>query len=103
VNTGALLNRLNYSLTLTGNRLRGAHVDLATLMGNEASRDPHEALDHAIQILLNGDVSQGTRATLEKQLTDPQVLQAKLDDPVKQVNTGAVAGLVLGAPEFQRR
>ena len=41
--------------------------------------------------------------TLEKQLNDPQVLQASLDDPVKQVNEGMIAGLVLGAPEFQRR
>jgi hypothetical protein len=26
-----------------------------------------------------------------------------LDDPVKQVNEGLIAGLVLGTPEFQRR
>ncbi len=44
-----------------------------------------------------------TRATLEKQLSDPQVIQAKLDDPVKQIDLGVIAGLVLGAPEFQRR
>jgi hypothetical protein len=30
-------------------------------------------------------------------------VQAKLDDPVKHVDLGVVAGLVLGAPEFQRR
>ena len=29
------------------------------------------------------------------------MLQAKLDDPVKQVDLGVVTGLVLGAPEFQ--
>jgi hypothetical protein len=31
------------------------------------------------------------------------VVQAKLDDPVKQVDLRVVTGLVLGAPEFQRR
>jgi hypothetical protein len=36
-------------------------------------------------------------------LDDPQILQASLDDPVKQVNTAMIAGLVLGSPEFQRR
>jgi hypothetical protein len=41
--------------------------------------------------------------TLEKQLDSPQVVQAKLDDPVKLVDLGVVTGLVLGAPEFQRR
>jgi hypothetical protein len=40
---------------------------------------------------------------LQKQLSDPQVVQARLDDPVKQVDLAMVAGLVLGAPEFQRR
>jgi hypothetical protein len=30
-------------------------------------------------------------------------LQAKLDDPAKQADLGVVTGLVLGAPEFQRR
>lgn len=103
VNTGALLNRLNYSLTLAGNRMRGAHVDIAALIGADARSDPQEALNHAIQALLNGEVSSQTRNTLEKQLKDPEVLQAKLDDPVKQVSLGTVAGLVLGAPEFQRR
>ncbi len=103
VNTGALLNRLNYSLALASGRMRGAHVDMASLIGADAMKDPHEALDVAIKVLLNGNISANTRATLEKQLNDPQVLQAKLDDPVRQVNIGTVAGLVLGAPEFQRR
>jgi len=31
------------------------------------------------------------------------VVQAKLDDPVKHVDLAMVTGLVLGAPEFQRR
>src|SRR5579864_2371058 len=103
VNTGALLNRLNYSLTLAGNRLRGAHVDIATLIGPDVANDPNTALDRAIKVLLNGDISAQTRSTLEKQLYDPQVIEAKLDDPIKKINVGTVAGLVLGAPEFQRR
>ncbi len=103
VNTGALLNRLNYSLTLAGNHLRGAHVDIAALIGADDANDPNTALDRAIKVLLNGDISAQTRSTLEKQIYDPQVIEAKLDDPIKKVNVGTVAGLVLGAPEFQRR
>jgi uncharacterized protein (DUF1800 family) len=103
VNTGALLNRLNYSLTLAGNRLRGVHVDIPALVGPEATNNPNGALDRTIKILLNGDVSAQTRSTLEKQLNDPQVIEAKLDDPIRKINVGTVAGLVLGAPEFQRR
>ena len=38
VNTGALLNRLNYTLTLASNHVRGTTVDTATLLlGNPAS------------------------------------------------------------------
>jgi uncharacterized protein (DUF1800 family) len=103
VNTGALLNRLNYSLALAGNKMRGARTDVASLMGLDASTDPKAALDRAVQVFLGGQVGPTTVETLEKQLENPQVVQAKLDDPRKQVDLGVVAGLVLGAPEFQRR
>jgi uncharacterized protein (DUF1800 family) len=103
VNTGALLNRLNYSLALAGNKMRGARTDVRSLLGVEASSDPKSALDRAVQVFLGGQVGPTTVETLEKQLDNPQVLQAKLDDPHRQVDLGVVAGLVLGAPEFQRR
>jgi uncharacterized protein (DUF1800 family) len=103
VNTGALLNRMNFSLALTSNRLRGAQVNIDSLFGSDTAANPHATLDRAIQVLLGGPASQETRDTLEKQLDDPQILQAALDDKVKQVNTAMIAGLVLGSPEFQRR
>jgi uncharacterized protein (DUF1800 family) len=103
VNTGALLSRMNFSLALTSNRLRGAQVDIDSLFGSDMAANPHATLDRAIQLLLGGQASQQTRDTLEKQLDDPQILQATLDDKVKQVNAAMIAGLVLGSPEFQRR
>ena len=103
VNTGALLNRLNYSLALAGNRMRGARTDVASLLGVDASAEPKTALDRAVQVFLGGQAGPTTVETLEKQLDNPQVLQAKLDDSRKHLDLGVVAGLVLGAPEFQRR
>jgi uncharacterized protein (DUF1800 family) len=103
VNTGALLSRMNFSLALTSNRVRGAQVNVDSLFGGDSVADPHATLDRAIQSFLGGQASQESRDTLEKQLEDPQILQASLDDPVKQVNTAMIAGLVLGSPEFQRR
>jgi uncharacterized protein (DUF1800 family) len=103
VNTGALLNRLNFSLALAGNRMRGVHVDPASLLGADAAADVQAALERAMQVLLSNQASPQTHTTLEKQLADPQITQAKLDDPVKQIDLGMIAGLVLGAPEFQRR
>ncbi len=103
VNTGALLNRLNFSLALAGNRMRGSRTDVTALLGPEAMSDPKAALGRAVQAFLGGQAAPQTVETLEKQLENPQVLQARLDDPVKQVDAGVIAGLVLGAPEFQRR
>jgi uncharacterized protein (DUF1800 family) len=103
VNTGALLNRLNYAMELSANRMRGARVEIASLLGAENAADSKLALDRAIQMFLAGQVSEQTRATLEKQLTDPQILRAALDDSMTPVDAGIIAGLVLGSPEFQRR
>jgi uncharacterized protein (DUF1800 family) len=103
VNTGALLNRLNFSLMLAENKMRGSRSDVGSLLGLESTKDPKDALDRAVQVFLGGQAAPTTVETLEKQLNNPQILQAKLDDPVKQVDLGVVAGLVLGAPEFQRR
>ena len=102
VNSGALLNRLNFSLALAGNKVRGSRSDVAALIGNDSEGDPKRTRDRAVQVFL-GEAAPGTVDTLEKQLESPQVVQAKLDDPVKQVDLGVVTGLVLGAPEFQRR
>ena len=103
VNTGALLNRLNFALALTSGRLRGVQVDVDSVFGGESGVDPHATLERAIHFFLGGQASQETRDTLEKQMDDPQILQATLDDKVKEVNVPMIAGLVLGSPEFQRR
>jgi uncharacterized protein (DUF1800 family) len=103
VNAGALLSRLNFSLAVAGNKVRGSRSDVAALLGTDAGADPKQALERAVQVFLGGKAAPGTVDTLQKQLENPQVLQAKLDDPVKRVDLGVVTGLVLGAPEFQRR
>ena len=103
VNTGALLNRLNFSLALAGNKVRGSRSDVVAFLGSDSSGDPKAALDRAVALLLGGQIAPTTVETLQKQLENPQVVQAKLDDPIRQVDLGVVTGLVLGAPEFQRR
>src|SRR6266852_4584360 len=96
VNTGALLNRLNYSLALAGNRLPGMRTDIPELLAGDGSAQPEAVLERAIAVLLSGEASPQTRETLEKQMNDPRVLQASLDDPITKVNEGMIAGLVLG-------
>jgi uncharacterized protein (DUF1800 family) len=103
VNTGALLSRLNFSLALAGNKVRGSRSDVLAVLGSETGGDAKAALERAVQVFLGGQAAPATVETLERQLENPQVLQASLDDAVKQADLGVVTGLVLGAPEFQRR
>jgi uncharacterized protein (DUF1800 family) len=103
VNTGALLNRLNFALALASNKVPGTTAHLDEMLGPEAGADPQVALSKAIDIFLDGQIAPATRQTLEDRMSDPQIVQAALDDPVKHVNQALIAGLVLGAPEFQRR
>jgi uncharacterized protein (DUF1800 family) len=103
VSTAALLNRMNFAVDLTGNKIRGAQVDLNSLVGSDIMESPELAMDRVESVFLAGQVSDATRATLDKETADPQMLGAKPDDPVKQVNVGLITGLVLGSPEFQKR
>jgi uncharacterized protein (DUF1800 family) len=103
VNTNGLLKRLNFAMTLAGNRVRGTSVELTSRLGDDCGSDSKLALDRAVNVFLGGQVSAGTRATLESRTADPQVIHARLDDPVRQVDLGVITGLVLGTPEFQRR
>ena len=82
VNTGALLNRLNFAVQLSNGQLRGVRVNVRQLAPNtsEASRNA------LVQSLLLGNASQITRDTLAK-AESPQQLVA----------------LTLGSPEFQKR
>src|SRR5258707_6419449 len=68
VNTGALLNRLNYSLALAGNKMHGARTDVASLLGVDSSSDPKTALDRAVQAFLRGQTGTSTMETIAKQL-----------------------------------
>ena len=82
VNSGALLNRMNFALSLaTTRQAAGPRQQLA--------RDfpaPSVTSDMVIASVLAGDLSQSTAATIDKAATEPQAL-----------------ALVLGSPEFQRR
>jgi hypothetical protein len=103
VNTGALLARLNFALSLTENRLPGARVDLARLLDGADRRSSRALLDRLLAGLLHNQVSAETREILVKQLGDPEIARATLDDRRTNPDAGKIAALILGSPEFQRR
>jgi uncharacterized protein (DUF1800 family) len=81
VNTGALLNRLNFAVALASGRLRGIQMSPAI-----ASQTPADARSALVTEVLAGDLSSSTAGTVAK----------------AEATSQAVA-LVLGSPEFQRR
>jgi uncharacterized protein (DUF1800 family) len=103
VNSSALLNRMNFALQLGSGRLPGTSLDPQALIPGPAPADPQAALAALEQSILAGDVSSQTHAVMQKQLGDPQISQRRLDDADKKPNYGAIAGLIMGSPEFQRR
>ena len=103
VNSSALLNRMNFALALCSGRLPGMTLDQQTLLHGGTPANGREALALLEKDILAGDVSAQTHAVMLKQLNDPQVTQRRFDDPKRPPNVGAIAGLIIGSPEFQRR
>jgi uncharacterized protein (DUF1800 family) len=103
VNSSALLNRMNFALQLGSGKLPGTSLDPQGLIPGPAPADSQAALAALEQSILAGDVSPQTHAVMQKQLGDPQIAQRRLDDADKKPNYGAIAGLIMGSPEFQRR
>lgn len=126
VNTGALLERLNFAVAIASNRIPGTRVDLK---GYE-SKDKAQILERAVAEILDGEISSGTKANLLKQLSQPlpevkagnevsdatmemtnmrgqqgggQNRQARLLNPSGNPEVFKVVSLVLGTPEFQRQ
>jgi uncharacterized protein (DUF1800 family) len=124
VNTGALLERLNFGLALASNRIPGTRVDLNRFV-SETNKDNRGVMDQFLNVIIAGDISPKTRATLLKQMSETntpgvgQVVEmrsqedtdelvgsrragtavsAEINDPVSKI-----VGLILGSPEFQRQ
>jgi uncharacterized protein (DUF1800 family) len=120
VNTGALLERLNFGLALSANRIPGTIVEPARVAAGIDSTQGARLMARAIDILLHGDVSPHTRSVLDRQLTEDLPGRgewggeaggrgwggeghAGAAGPPVDAQVAKAFGLVLGAPEFQRR
>ncbi|MGH9504824.1 MAG: DUF1800 domain-containing protein [Terriglobales bacterium] len=104
VNSSALLGRMNFALALTAGKLKGVQLDPGQMPGIGAvPSDSQTTLIALENTLLAGDVSRQTHDTIAAQLNDPKISQRQLDDPTRPANISAIAGLLLGSPEFQRR
>jgi uncharacterized protein (DUF1800 family) len=80
VNTGALLERLNFGLALGSNRVIGTVVEPKTITVGTSAKDKNQLMERAVKVLLNGDVSSQTRSILEKQLKEGVPVKGELGD-----------------------
>jgi hypothetical protein len=129
VNTGALLERLNFAVALASNRIPGTKVNLKQFEG----KDKAQILDRAIAAVLDDEISPNTKTSLLKQIEQPliepkletvadetdddenmamprnqggrnrQNRQARLLPPSGNAEVFKVVGLILGTPDFQRQ
>jgi uncharacterized protein (DUF1800 family) len=82
VNTGALLARMNFGLTIVSNQQRAIRVNTRTLAPDTSETTRSKLIDS----VLAGRISRSTSATLAQAPTSTQLL-----------------ALLLGSPEFQKR
>jgi hypothetical protein len=115
MNSDALLERLNFSVSLTGGNMGGVNFDpLRVLALGLLARAPKEdvvpvstsggtnaAVTLVEDALIGGTLSKNSDNAIRKALEDPQVGGHLLDDPAKPLAT--IIGLALGSPEFQLR
>jgi uncharacterized protein (DUF1800 family) len=92
VSTGALIARLNFALTLAGGEVAQVDVAPGQMLHDVAADDHNAVLNRLSNVLLGGEMSPSTRATLLKQMPAGTPADAN-----------KLTALVLGSPEFQRR
>jgi uncharacterized protein (DUF1800 family) len=124
INTGAILNRINFGLALAGGALPGASPERWTRYAELESVPRRAQVDGVISGFLGGEASVETRAILERgenplAAREPSAPDSSLMDddmrpsgrprrdplsrPVDLDGLKEIIGLALGAPEFQRR
>ncbi len=140
INTGALLNRMNFGLALAGQKINGVKIDLAKLNNNHEPESSGAALKTYGKIILPERDLTKTIDRLSPFLNDPNLVQKvnqaasknkpasameQTDDEVmmsgdsmvkKKANAptkkpsfannkmlAQVVGVIIGAPEFQKR
>jgi len=100
INTGALMNRLNFALSLAANKLPGVHGDVVSLIPAGQAADASHSVEALALALTGGTLTEETRSTIKSRIVERK---APSEDPWDNTQLPTVAGLILGSPEFQRQ
>ncbi|HVF38444.1 MAG TPA: DUF1800 domain-containing protein [Gemmatimonadaceae bacterium] len=92
MNTGAILNRINFGLAVAANRIPGARIETVPMLDSLRSLDRAKQVEGVIALLLNGSASPDTRATLLSGMNPLVAAAGKGDRPAataSDADTGA--------------
>jgi len=118
VNTGGLLERMNFGLALASNRVQGTRVNLSSITGSlDREIDKNKVMEASLKSILAGDVSSATRDALLKQIdkdvivslpgprTQPEPQREMAPTGVGQMDgpQGPPPGGFQGGPQQQQR
>ena len=108
VNTGGLLERMNFGLALASNRVQGTRVTLSSVAGT----DPAKVMNESLRVILGGDVSATTKEALLKQMDKEtvvslpaprsQVAQTREASPPSEMEGPPPGGIPGGRQQQQR-
>jgi hypothetical protein len=107
VNTGGLLERLNFGLSLASNRIPGTRVDLKRFVGTAASGESlnkAQIMDRFLNLIVAGDITPKTKEALLKQLNEPTTLVVPAMSPeTVKTDNGAPGDMVNAQAAFNQR
>jgi uncharacterized protein (DUF1800 family) len=96
VSPGALIERINFAMALTEQKLSDVRFDAQTILAGTDLDNPDAVLNQCVAVLLQNNISDSTRKVLT---------QTALPTPgeSKTVNPSKLIALMIGSPEFQRK
>jgi uncharacterized protein (DUF1800 family) len=118
INSGALLTRMNFGLSLAANGIAGVRVDLPELNQGREPESSDAALATYARLLMPERNLDETLRRLRPTLADPSVAgkiasaagaapsgagMQRSDAPAKGGELPFIVGMIVGSPEFQRR
>ncbi len=96
VSPGALIERLNFAMALTEQKLSDVKFNAQTILAGTDLDDPNAVLNQCVNVLLQNNVTDSTRKVLTE-----SALPAPGEN--KTVNPTKLIALIIGSPEFQRK
>jgi uncharacterized protein (DUF1800 family) len=111
INTGAILNRINFGMAMAAGRIPGARPNTWPLAPALRRAPREQQVDAVIAAFLGGEASTETRAILlagnnplaGAPAEDPAMSERPFRQLPKLEGLPQIVGLALGSPEFQRR